>query len=222
MYTHRMTKTERITLKEKAKAQIKGHIGVLFAVTIIVAAITAALNTTTVDIEDVWKKIPTMVVSILVTPAFLLGTIYVYIDLVGNKEVKATRVFDGFNSYGRAILLALLQGVFTFLWALLLIVPGIIKAISYSQGMYLIATHPEMSASEAMNESKRMMQGHKWEYFVLILSFIWWGLLFVVSCGIASIYVTPYFQATLTDYYYDLYAKTHEEKKAEPAPAPQA
>ena len=91
--------------------------------------------------------------------------------------------------------------VFTLLWSLLFIIPGIIKAYSYYMSMYILAENKGMSAREAISKSKQMMHGHKMELFVLELSFIGWGIVTAVTFGIAGIYVHPYMQATMVNFY---------------------
>ena len=113
-------------------------------------------------------------------------------------------LFSGFQNFGNAFLANLLMFIFIFLWSLLLIVPGIIKAISYSMTFFVLAEHPEMSGKEAIDESKKIMEGHKWEYFVLSLSFILWFLLGSITLGIAYIYVVPYMSTTITNFYHEI------------------
>jgi uncharacterized membrane protein len=114
---------------------------------------------------------------------------------------KIGDVFNGFNSCLKAFTLQLLITIFTFLWSMLLIVPGIIKGIAYSMSFYILADNPNMTASEALNESKRITRGHKAELFVLSLSFILWYLLMCVTFGLAGIYVLPYVNTTTANFY---------------------
>lgn len=111
----------------------------------------------------------------------------------------AERIFFAFKSghYGKMVLTLFLRGLFTFLWSLLLIIPGIIKSYEYRMIPYLLADCPEMSREDAFRISKEMMQGQKMEAFILDLSFIAWRLLSAVTCGIVEIfYVGPYIHAT--------------------------
>jgi len=84
---------------------------------------------------------------------------------------------------------------------LLLVIPGIVKGFSYSMAIYILAENPEITATQALDESQRMMYGHRLELFILHLSFLPWLFLTGVTFGIAGIYVIPYMQATLTNYY---------------------
>ena len=85
--------------------------------------------------------------------------------------------------------------------ALLLIIPGIVKAFSYAMAPYILADNPELTARESLNESKRIMDGHKFDLFVLQLSFFWWYILGSITFGIAYVYVIPYINATTANFY---------------------
>lgn len=99
--------------------------------------------------------------------------------------------FEG--NYLHNVATLLLESVFVFLWALLLVIPGIIKALSYAMTPFLLKDHPELSARETLALSQQMMSGHKWEYFVLGLSFIGWQLLSALTLGLLGVfYVNPY------------------------------
>ena len=91
------------------------------------------------------------------------------------------------------------------LWSLLLIIPGLIKSLEYRMVRYILAEDPSMGAKEAMALSKKMMKGEKWNLFVLDLSFIGWGILGVLTGGIADIfYVRPYKYQTDAELYLTL------------------
>ena len=187
---------DRKQLKAQAKEQIKGKIGVLIAVTLIIGAITAAASFLANLIPGVG-----LAVSVIVTPAFALSTIRIYLMVVrgGTPEVK--NCFDGFDDFFSAFKVTLLVGIYTFLWSLLFIIPGIVKGYSYSMAMYVLADNKGKSARECIAESKAMMEGHKMELFVLDLSFIGWYLLCTLTCGLASLYVAPLLNATHANVY---------------------
>ena len=187
---------DRKQLKAQAKEQIKGKIGILIAVTLIIGAITAAASFLANLIPGVG-----LAVSIIVTPAFALSTIRIYLMVVrgGTPEVK--NCFDGFDDFFSAFKVTLLVGIYTFLWSLLFIIPGIVKGYSYSMAMYVLADNKGKSARECIAESKAMMEGHKMELFVLDLSFIGWYLLCSLTCGLAALYVVPLLNATHANVY---------------------
>lgn len=114
------------------------------------------------------------------------------------------RMLSPFKSghYGNVVLTMFLRDLFTFLWSLLLIIPGIIKSYEYRMIPYILGENPGMSYKEAFAISRRMMTGKKWDTFVLDLSFIGWWILGTFTCGILGIfYVAPYVQATDAEIY---------------------
>lgn len=186
----------RAELKAMAKQQIKGNIGMLFVVTLIIAAISGAVT-----------LIPggAVVSGIIIIPAFTLSIIRVYQALANTgKKPKAEDAFSGFDDFWTAFKASFLVGLFTFLWSLLLFIPGIIKSFSYSQTMMIVAENKGISAREAIRRSKAMMDGHKMDLFILGLSFIGWELLCCITMGIAYIWVGPYMQATMINFYNDI------------------
>jgi uncharacterized membrane protein len=133
-----------------------------------------------------------------------LGLSLYFLDLHRGKNPPLERLFDGFRPFINNMVASLLIGFYTFLGLLLLIVPGIIIAISYSQTFYILAEHPEMTAQEAMQASRRMMAGMKDQYFSLMCGFLGWFLLTAITCGVAWLYVGPYLIATQTRFYIEL------------------
>ena len=133
-----------------------------------------------------------------------------FLALVRNGNLKdlPTRMFSCFTSkdYGRAIEVPLLVNVYTFLWTLLFIIPGIVKSYSYAMAIYISKDKPELSAEECIQESRRMMSGHKGKLFLLDLSYIGWGILCILTCGILSLWVAPKMQTAHTLFYEDLKA----------------
>jgi uncharacterized membrane protein len=120
--------------------------------------------------------------------------------------VRIEQLFSGFNRFGTALAAYLLVTIFTFFWMLLLIVPGIIAAISYSQTFYIIADSQNIDPMDAIDKSKKMMQGYKWKYFCLYLRFIGWALLCILTLGIGYVWLLPYVQTSTAKFYDDLKA----------------
>lgn len=129
--------------------------------------------------------------SLLVTGAFTFGLTVYFLDLVREKKSDVGNVFCGFSYYFKTFGLAFMISVFTTLWSLLLIVPGIIAAIRYSQAFYILADDPEKGIMQCIRESKAMMKGNKAKFFSLQLSFIgWYLLIYAVIMVFAMISVT--------------------------------
>ena len=128
------------------------------------------------------------------------------------ENVKIEGIFYGFKNYGCVLLTGLLVGIYTFLWLLLLIVPGIIKALSYSMSFYIVKDNPELSSEECIKRSMEMMDGHKWELFCLGLSFIGWILLGIITLGIGLIWIVPY-MSTAYAHFYEYVKDEYEGKR---------
>ena len=127
------------------------------------------------------------------------------------KKSGATygNLLDGFSMTFKLILLNFLRALFITLWSLLFYFPGIIAAYRYRMSLYLLLDHPEMGVMECLRTSKQMMKGHKWECFVLDLSFIGWRLLSELPLigYFVSLWVTPYINTTYVLYYMALSGK---------------
>lgn len=98
----------------------------------------------------------------------------------------------------------ILSTIYIFLWTLLLIIPGIIKSYSYALTPYILVEHPEMSANEAIEESMRLMDGHKFDLFYLQLSFIGWAILSILSLGLGVFWLIPYQMTAQAAFYRDI------------------
>lgn len=191
----------RVQVKMQAKESLKGNWGIAIGV-ILVAGI----------LLSVASYVPFG--SLVLTGVFAAGLAIVMLEIVRNWEVKFTDMFKGFNNFGTNCIAGILVSIFTILWSLLFVIPGIIKAYSYAMTFYILADHPEMSAKDAIKTSQVMMDGHKMDLFVLELSFIGWYLLCVITFGIAALYVGPYVSAS----YAAFYEAIKDEKVAAAAP----
>ena len=123
-----------------------------------------------------------------------------------NRNTKAPAEMDevktGFHPYGRNVGAMLLRDLFIFLWSLLFIIPGLIKHYSYRMVPYILAEDPSIGAKDAITLSRQMMDGHKWNTFVLDLSFIGWDLLSALTLGLLGVfYVNPYKYSTGAELY---------------------
>lgn len=107
--------------------------------------------------------------------------------------------------YGKIVAAMILRNIYVMLWSLLLVIPGMVKSLEYRMVPYLLAEHPEMTRQEAFRISKEMMDGQKWNAFLLDLSFIGWEFLATLTFGLAGIfYVYPYENATNAELYLTL------------------
>ena len=195
----------RAELKSKAKEQIKGKIGILFLITLIIAGVSGIVG-------GLLSLIPVVgsIAAALVSSAFALSIVRVYLMVIRYEEVSAKDSFSGLKDFWGAFRVSFFVGLFTFLWSLLFYIPGIIKGLSYSMAMYIYADDPSKRPLDCIKESQQITDGHKSELFVLSLSFIGWMLLGAVTFGIAYIWVGPYMSAT--------FANAYEELRIKPEP----
>ena len=143
-----------------------------------------------------------MVIQILL---YILGAgfiIFIF-NTIRNTPAVYGNLLDGFGIALKLIGLFLLQMLIIFLWSLLLFFPGLIAAYGYRMARYLLIDDPSKGVVQVLRESRQMMRGHKWECFVLDLSFLGWRLLCMIPYigNFVSIYVTPYIETTFVLYY---------------------
>ena len=133
------------------------------------------------------------------------------------ESVDLENLFDGFRGgrYTRVFCALFLVNLFTFLWALLLIIPGIMKAFSYALTPYILLDEPELTARQAITRSCEIMQGRRWKLFCLSLSFIGWGILSLLTFGIGFLWLAPYMNASIAAFYEDARAEYEASKTIE-------
>ena len=145
-------------------------------------------------------------VSIIVGGFLAFGMCRVFLQLVrGQKEkVDIADLFSGSRQFADLLVLYLLQTLFTVLWTLLFIIPGIIKTFQYSLCHHILVDNPNMSQSEVREESMSMMEGNCLRYLWLHLSFVGWFVLSILSCGVLLFYTIPYMDAATAIFYENL------------------
>ncbi len=144
--------------------------------------------------------------SLLLFP-ITIGTSWVYLRFVRDESAKVSDIFIPFLDIMIAlkiILTNILIVIFTILWTFLFIIPGIIKSFSYSQTYYILRDHPELTPLEAITKSREMMNGYKWKYFLLNLSFIGWIILSIFTLFIGLLWILPYIGTANAAFYDEL------------------
>ena len=153
--------------------------------------------------------IATVVILIVLVAKVFVGNLlkmggYRFFILNQTAQPGIGTLLDGFRSghYVNIVLTMFLRDLFTTLWSLLLVVPGIVKHYEYLMVPYIIAENPAMDYKEAFQISKQMMDGNKWDAFVLDLSFIGWFILEKISFGLAGLFfVRPYYETVFAELY---------------------
>lgn len=144
------------------------------------------------------------IITLLLIPFTIAASGYYLNHIRGFNPEWKSLYKEGIDNYGSYLVTGVLVNVFTVLWSLLFVVPGIIKALAYSQANYVIHDNPRLKGKEAIEISKRMTNGFKGDLFSMYLSFIGWYILVGLTGGILSIYVTPYVETTAAMYYENL------------------
>lgn len=140
----------------------------------------------------------------------------------GEEPGGVETLFACFRQLWRFFCAQLLMELFIILWSCLFLIPGIIAIFAYSQTIWIMLDHPEMSPMEAIRASRKLMRGHKWEYFVLELSFYGWMLLSACTLGLLSLWLNPYMGITQASYYNGLVNwQQLPEPQAEPEVSPE-
>ena len=213
--------------RTKARENLAGNWGISVLAAFI-ASIFGALVTTSgsfnfeID-QEIVQSIPDVVIIILSAFASIAGVLSLLQFILGgtvqlgyvkfllkqyhHSQPEIKDLFSEFDRFGQGFLQAFLRGLYIVLWTLLFIIPGIIKAFSYSMTPFIMADNPNMTANEAITASRELMDGHKWDLFVLDLSFIGWGLLNILTLGIGSFWLNPYMNAAHAAFYRHLIAE---------------
>lgn len=152
----------------------------------------------------------TLRTGIFTFPAFILGgTLQLgYAQFLlkqhDGKEAEFRDLFSQFDRFGTGFAQSFLRTLYTALWSLLLVIPGIVKSYSYSMTPFILADHPELTASEAIQRSADMMDGYKMDLFILELTFFGWNLLAALTLNLGRLALNPYENAARAVFYRQL------------------
>lgn len=138
------------------------------------------------------------------------GLAIIFLKAFRGTKSSLSNLFDGFQDFSRVFLTLFLQGLYILLWTLLLVIPGIVKGISYSMTAFVLADNPELKYDAAITRSSQLMKGHKMQYFWFALSFIGWYLLAALTLGIGFLWLIPYYHTAKAAFYQEL---LEEEQK---------
>lgn len=190
--------TENCELRARARKVLGGRI---FSNEWLLALVVSLIVSAVVGITSY------VMVGILLTGIMTFGHDKYYLGR-SRGTVKSDQfevLIDGFkNNVGSNLLLGLLIAIFTALWSLLFVIPGIVKAYSYSMAYYVKVDHPEYTATQAIDESRRIMNGNKMKLFLLDLSFIGWIIVGAICFGVGTLWVIAYMNAAYTEFYRDI------------------
>jgi uncharacterized membrane protein len=187
-------------LMKEARASLKGRWRLAIKASFIVIAITAIPGFIKIG-EDLSVG---DVLSLFIIGPFSFGTALFFLNFLREEHPKLHYLFEGFNFWWRTTKAYLLMTLYIFLWALLLIIPGIIRAFAYSQTFYVLADDKEIGARAALRKSMVMMKGYKWKLFRVHLRILGLAILCIFTLGIGFIWLLPYAQVVLAKFYEDI------------------
>lgn len=188
---------DRAELKARARAQLGGGIFQnLWMMGLAVCLLIGLLESAATTI------LPAIGALIVIGP-LEYGQAYIFLKQARDRQpVQLGDMFRGCqDDFGGTFLIGFLSQLFVALWSLLFLIPGIVKSYAYSMAYYVKLDHPDYGWKACIDESRRLMDGHKWEKFVLDLSFLGWILVGVLCLGVGTLWVTPYMAATEAQFY---------------------
>lgn len=189
------SQTPNCDLMTQARDCLTGNWGLAIGVVLVNIIITSAAG---------FVPMLGSLVSLAIGGPLTLGVAIFFLAIARSEESDFGMLFEGFKQFVTALGAYLLMGLFTFLWTLLLIVPGIIASLSYSMTFFILKDDPAVGPLEAITRSKKMMQGNKWKFFCLQWRFFWWALLCMLTCGIGFLWLIPYTMTSTARFYEDL------------------
>lgn len=192
----------RQQIKAMARAQLGNQI---FGNTWLIAVVAVVIQ---MAIAYLVNAIPGVgqIVSLLLAGPVSYGVASMFLKQTRTGEkMDIGDIFNGFREdFSNTFLIGLMTTIFTMLWSLLFVIPGIVKSLSYSMAMYIKVDHPEYDWKQCIDESQRMMQGHKGELFMLDLSFLGWLIVGALCAGVGEFWVNAYMQAAHSQFYENL------------------
>jgi uncharacterized membrane protein len=182
---------------EHARNQLKGNWKSAVLITLVYMAISLLAS-----------SIPRIggIVNLAISGPILVGYYTFFLALRRGEILKIEVLFNYFNQFGRIFIAYLLMIIYIILWSLLLIVPGIIAALGYSQLFFILSEDSTINSTAALRKSKEMMRGHKMQLFYLCCRFIGWGILGLLTAGIGFLWILPYVMTSMANFHEDLKA----------------
>lgn len=208
-------------LKGEALDSLEGKWGLAVGATLLISVLIMAFNfiidfsfTQAFSWEDTKNSTIVDIITTFMVGPLTLGGYYLALHIIREKDARIGHIFRWFtegSKFIKSFLLYIVVNIYIFLWCLLFIIPGIIKSFSYAMAYFIINDHPEYSINQAITESRRMMDGHKMEYFILCLSFIGWFILSCITLGIGFLWLIPYFYTTSAAFYEEIADEYYEK-----------
>ena len=229
-----MTSSE---LRAIARRNLEGTWGISVGVALVAALLGGLVVGTGSNInfnfnEDTVRNLPPIFWTVLLPLVSVAGLLGIVSFILGGtvelgyakfllkqydrKQLQFSDLFSQFERFGTGFAQKFLRTLFTVLWSLLFIIPGIVKGLSYAMTPFILEEHPEMTASETIKASMKLMDGHKMDLFILGLSFIGWSLLACLTMGIGFLFLNPYINAAYAAFYRSISGQRQEARSYVP------
>lgn len=180
--------------RERAWCALNGKWGTVAITFLVVTAITSMCSAMSI------VGVGAIVLLVLEGP-ILYGYAVQSLNVVRGKRVDVNDILAAKDRFADTVVAFIINSIYTFLWTLLFIIPGIIAAYSYSMTYYILVDNPNLTPDQARRESMRLMEGNKWNLFKLHISFLGWFLLCALTFGILTIWVVPYLNSATAEFY---------------------
>lgn len=190
-----LSNTANSELTRQAREALKGKWGLAIGANVIYFVIVLAVQ----SIPKVGGGI-----GIIVGAPLIVGISGFSLSLARRQEATLVQIFDGIKKFWTCLGTYLLAMIFILLWTLLLIIPGIIACLSYAMIYFILAENDEIGPLEAITQSKEMMRGNKWKFFCLILRFVGWSIVCLLTMGIGFLWLFPYMYVSYACFYDDI------------------
>jgi len=201
-----LSQTANRDLMSQAREALKGRWGLAIGVNVIYYVIIMAVQIIPNQIDPKAGSI----IGIIVGAPLIVGIAVFSLSLARKQEATILQLFDGIKKFWTCLGTYLLAAIFILLWALLLIIPGIMAAYSYAMIYFILADNDEIGPLEAITKSKEMMRGNRWKFVCLSLRFTGWGLLCLLTLGIGFLWLLPYIYVSFARFYDDIKSTTEE------------
>lgn len=145
-----------------------------------------------------------ILISLLITGPFTLGLVIFSLSISRDEEASVEQLFEGFNHLGTSIGAYIVMSIIISIGMLLLVIPGIIAALSVSMTFYIIADDDSIGVLDAIKKSNEMMNDHKWKLFTLYLRFFGLGIVCLLTLGLGFLWLIPYMQVSVAKFYEDI------------------
>jgi len=206
----------RVEIKEWAKEKIKGNLWNILIGLLIMMAVSFVFSFGLGFIQAIFgndsfiTSIVSIVVEVLLIPLGI-GLYSYLVEFINNDNFDKNLLFEPYERTVNVIGTSLLVSLLVMVGCICFIIPGIYLAFSYAMVPYLLATRKDLTVTETLELSRKMMNGHKFDYFVLSLSFIGWAILVPFTLGILLIWLYPYMMTATTKFFMDIEQKYTED-----------